>query len=133
MTKQNVVVSDCTTAIGKVRLAASNSVLFSPAIPKSLASLGGRIAISKKKLLKRLEIGGGARFSAWVDSMRDSSPTRTKSTASQPEIEEKTSWIVSVSLSLHASYFLSLIMVCYLRILSLVLNCLNNSSVIHRR
>ncbi|KAG6705543.1 hypothetical protein I3842_07G183900 [Carya illinoinensis] len=93
MTKQNVVVSDCTSPIGKVRLAASNSGLFSP-IPETLASLDGRlIAISKKKPIKRLETGG-ARVNAWVDSMRDSSPTRTKSTPSLPEREGKSSWIL---------------------------------------
>ncbi|XP_018812554.1 probable trehalose-phosphate phosphatase D [Juglans regia] len=94
MTKQNVVVSDCTSPIGKVRLAASDSALFSPAIPKTLAALGGRIAISKKKLMKRLDTRRGARVSTWVDSMRDSSPTRTKSTPSLPETEEKSSWIL---------------------------------------
>ncbi|KAK7844095.1 putative trehalose-phosphate phosphatase j [Quercus suber] len=88
MTKQNVVVSDCSSRSGMVTVAASTSALFSP--PEALAALGGHIAMSEKKLLKRLEAGGG-RVNAWVDSMRDSSPSRIKSTT---EKEEQSSWIL---------------------------------------
>ncbi|XWS44903.1 hypothetical protein CRYUN_Cryun15aG0089800 [Craigia yunnanensis] len=42
----------------------------------------GYISISRKKLLQNLEINAGARLNAWVDSMRDSSPTHIKSTPS---------------------------------------------------
>ncbi|XP_039064983.1 probable trehalose-phosphate phosphatase J [Hibiscus syriacus] len=38
------------------------------------------LSISRKKLLQNLEISAGARVSAWVDSMRASSPTHIKST-----------------------------------------------------
>lgn len=92
MTKQNVVVSDCSSRSGMVTVAASTSALFSP--PEALAALGGHIVMSEKKLLKRLEAGGG-RVNAWVDSMRDSSPSRKKSTT---EKEEQSSWIVRFSL-----------------------------------
>lgn len=96
MTKQNVEVSDCTSGIGMVRLTpATKSPLFSPAVPEPPAALGGHIAISQKKLLKRLETGGGGRgvnVRAWVDSIRASSPTRIKPTASLPETEEQSSW-----------------------------------------
>ncbi|KAK4559683.1 hypothetical protein RGQ29_008758 [Quercus rubra] len=88
MTKQNVVVSDCSSRSGMVTVAASTSALFSP--PEALAALGGHIVMSEKKLLKRLEAGGG-RVNAWVDSMRDSSPSRKKSTT---EKEEQNSWIL---------------------------------------
>ncbi|XP_039003754.1 probable trehalose-phosphate phosphatase I [Hibiscus syriacus] len=39
----------------------------------------GFLSISRKKLLQNLEISVGARVSAWVDSMRASSPTHIKS------------------------------------------------------
>ncbi|KAG2692271.1 hypothetical protein I3843_08G044600 [Carya illinoinensis] len=99
MTTQNVVAfEDCTSCIGKVRVAASKSDLFLPAITEPLAALGGRhIALCQKQLLKSLETGGGgggARASAWVDSTRSSSPTQIKSTASLPETEEQSSWIL---------------------------------------
>ncbi|PPD84547.1 hypothetical protein GOBAR_DD18516 [Gossypium barbadense] len=51
----------------------------------------------KMLLMKRLEAeNGGAKISAWVDSMRASSPTRIKSstTASLPETDDTSSWIV---------------------------------------
>ncbi|XVF64758.1 hypothetical protein PTKIN_Ptkin09bG0192500 [Pterospermum kingtungense] len=50
----------------------------------------------KMLLMKRFETEkGGAKINAWVDSMRASSPTRIKSsTASLPETDEKSSWIV---------------------------------------
>ncbi|KAE8056885.1 hypothetical protein FH972_013619 [Carpinus fangiana] len=93
MTKQNVEVSDCASRIGMVRLTQSKSPLSSPAVPEPPAALDGNIAISQKKVLKRLEIsGGGVNISAWVDSIRASSPTRIKSPASPPETEEQSSW-----------------------------------------
>ncbi|KAF5456190.1 hypothetical protein F2P56_025697 [Juglans regia] len=94
MTKQNVLVSDCTSRIGMVGLGGWKASLLPPAIPETLAALGGHISMPQKKLLKRLETGGGARVTAWVDSMRASSPTRIKSTASLPETEERSSWIL---------------------------------------
>ena len=104
MTKQNVLVSDCTSCSGMVTVSASTSALLSPAMPEALAALGGHIALSEKKLFKKLETGGGdrggVRVNAWVDSLRASSPSRIKSTASLPEKEEQSSWIVSVSLCL---------------------------------
>jgi trehalose 6-phosphate phosphatase len=43
---------------------------------------------------KKTETGG--KTNSWADSMRDSSPTRVKSTTSLSEIEEKNTWIVSL-------------------------------------
>jgi trehalose 6-phosphate phosphatase len=111
MTKQNVEVSDCASRVGMVRLTQSKSPLFSPAVPEPPAALGGNIAISQKKVLKRLEIsGGGVNISAWVDSIRASSPTRIKSPASLPETEEQSSWTVSVNnvIYLHPSWLVTL-------------------------
>lgn len=114
MTKQNVLVSDCTSRIGMVGLAGWKASLLSPAIPETLAALGGHISMPQKMLLKMLETGGGARVSAWVDSMRASSPTRIKSTASLPELEDqRSSWIVSVRLSPDCIFISLMVMVRY--------------------
>lgn len=130
MTKQNVVVSDCSSRSGMVTVAASTSALFSP--PEALAALGGHIAMSEKKLLKRLEAGGG-RVNAWVDSMRDSSPSRIKSTT---EKEEQSSWIVRFSLlSKRLLFYISDShgVNKFVPLFYLFLNCLDNSFVIHQR
>ncbi|KAF8411486.1 hypothetical protein HHK36_004038 [Tetracentron sinense] len=83
MTKQNVLVSDEQSDINMaITVAVSNSSLFSPPEQKPPAAPGGYVAIPRKKLLKRTDIGGGARITAWVDSMRALSPTHLKSTAS---------------------------------------------------
>lgn len=58
----------------------------------------GLISISKKKLLKNIDIinGGGQRINAWVDSMRASSPTHLKSLPSSISSQQQlNSWIVS--------------------------------------
>ncbi|KAL2343041.1 hypothetical protein Fmac_004326 [Flemingia macrophylla] len=52
----------------------------------------GYIPIPRRRVLKNLEINGGQRINAWVDSMRASSPTRVKSTSSLAE--EHSSWIL---------------------------------------
>ncbi|KAL5844256.1 hypothetical protein ACOSQ4_010214 [Xanthoceras sorbifolium] len=96
MTNQNVVVSDSKSCIGlKITVMLSNSSIFSQAATKSLPAPGRSFTIpSSKKVLKRLETDGGTRINAWVDSMRDSSPTRVKPYASTPsETEEQRSWI----------------------------------------
>lgn len=89
MTNQNVMLSESKPTIGvKITLTLSNSSLFSQ------PSTAGYITISRKKVSKKLDNEGGPKVNAWVDSMRDSSPTRVKSTASLSETEEKSSWIV---------------------------------------
>lgn len=89
MTNQNVMLSESKPTIGvKITLTLSNSALFSQPSP------AGYITIPRKKLLKKLDDEGGTKLNAWVDSMRDSSPTRAKSTASVTETEEQSSWIV---------------------------------------
>ncbi|XP_050208419.1 probable trehalose-phosphate phosphatase J [Mercurialis annua] len=87
MTNQNVVVADANSTINQVAI--SN---FTTAAKKPPSSPGGYISISRKKLLKNLEINGGPRINSWVESMRASSPTHLKSTPSLSE--EKSSWIL---------------------------------------
>ncbi|EXC06717.1 Trehalose-phosphate phosphatase [Morus notabilis] len=87
MTNQNVVVSDAKGLA--IAVAVANQSLFSSAP-------GGCITISRNKL-QRLETGGGgARISAWVDSMRASSPPRTTKSITSSNLisqdEEKSSW-----------------------------------------
>ncbi|CAL5332825.1 unnamed protein product [Camellia sinensis] len=87
MTNQNVVVSDAKSGIG---LALFSSAVAKP--PAAAAQGGGFVAIPRKKPLKKLETGSGAaRISAWVDSMRASSPTRKPLSESEDQI--KSSWI----------------------------------------
>ncbi|KAF7140193.1 hypothetical protein RHSIM_Rhsim06G0084400 [Rhododendron simsii] len=81
MTNQNVVVSDAKSAIGMtITGPAKSSSLFTAVVPKPPPAAAARyITISRKKPSRKLETGGGgARIMGgnWVDSMRDSSPTR---------------------------------------------------------
>ncbi|XP_052190249.1 probable trehalose-phosphate phosphatase D isoform X2 [Diospyros lotus] len=76
MTNQNVVVSDAKSGIGKA-VTVPASPLFPEALPEEPASP----AVSERKLA-----------SSWVDSMRDSSPTRNRKP--QPEDQTKASWIL---------------------------------------
>ena len=94
MTSHNVVVADRNSGINlAIAVHVTNSSIFTTAAQKPPAAPGGYISISRKKLLKNLEISGGARFNAWVDSMRTSSPTHVKSTPSVND--DHSSWIVS--------------------------------------
>ncbi|OAY35861.1 probable trehalose-phosphate phosphatase J [Manihot esculenta] len=93
MTNQNVVVSDPKSTINlAITVHVSDSSIFPTAAQKPPAAPGGYISISRKKLLKNLEINGGARINAWVDSMRASSPTHLKSTPSITD--DQGSWIL---------------------------------------
>ncbi|KAJ4831210.1 hypothetical protein Tsubulata_037035 [Turnera subulata] len=66
--------------------------LFSQGVAKPLAAPGGIITISRNTFTKKVEAGNNA----WIASMRDSSPTRVKSSRNHPsETEEKNSWIVN--------------------------------------
>lgn len=78
MTKQSVMVSETKAGLA-ITVAVSNSPFFSPQKPGSY-----NITISRSKLLKQLETGGvtEGRITAWVDSMRASSPTRIRPTPS---------------------------------------------------
>ncbi|OVA14613.1 Trehalose-phosphatase [Macleaya cordata] len=85
MTKQNVVVSDTQSGINMaITVSVGKSSLFS-STEKNPPS--GYISISRQKLLKKLETGGGPRINAWVDSMRASSPPRMNVT------DDQSSWI----------------------------------------
>lgn len=102
MTKQNVTVSDARSGISlAMSMAVSNSTVFAQKPP---AAPGGYISISRKKLLKNLEINGAQRINSWVDSMRASSPTHIKSTP--PSLtEDHSSWMVSQDSTLKISLF----------------------------
>ncbi|CAN7101051.1 unnamed protein product [Brassica rapa subsp. narinosa] len=93
MVSQNVVVPDATTGIITVSTV-SNSSVFTPSAQKP-PTAPGHISISKKKLLKSLEINGdqSQRLNSWVDSMRASSPTHLKSLPSTSSEEELNSWM----------------------------------------
>ena len=95
MVSQNVVVPDATTGIITVSTV-SNSSVFTPSAQKP-PTAPGHISISKKKLLKSLEINGdqSQRLNSWVDSMRASSPTHLKSLSSLSSEDELNSWLVS--------------------------------------
>ncbi|KAL2638085.1 hypothetical protein AAZV13_06G095700 [Glycine max] len=88
MTNQNVVTHEVINTLIAMAASISNStVLPSATVPESMAVLGGFWGLPhNKNLVKRLE---GAKVSAWIDSMRASSPTRAKS-----ESQEKRSWIL---------------------------------------
>lgn len=90
MVSQNVVVSDANTGI----ITVSNSSVFAPSAQKP-PTVPGHISISKKKLLKNLELSGAQsqRLNSWVDSMRASSPTHLKSLSSLSSEDELNSWL----------------------------------------
>ncbi|XP_062149316.1 LOW QUALITY PROTEIN: probable trehalose-phosphate phosphatase J [Alnus glutinosa] len=93
MTKQNVLVSDAKSQFNMAVLPSSNSPIITRAAQKPPAAPGGYISISRKKLLKNLEINGEARINSWVDSMKASSPTHIKATPSLAD-HDQSSWIV---------------------------------------
>ncbi|XP_022772306.1 probable trehalose-phosphate phosphatase D isoform X1 [Durio zibethinus] len=84
--QQNVVVLD-------VKLHGVRNVLppSSLTVTKPFSAQDFKMLLMKKRFETEK---AGAKINAWVDSMRASSPTRIKSTASLPENDEKTSWIV---------------------------------------
>jgi trehalose 6-phosphate phosphatase len=85
MTQQNVIVPETKSAINRPVAGPHKP----PAVP------GGFIPIPRRRVLKNLEINGGQRINAWIDSMRASSPTHAKSTPALPE--QHNSWIVRIS------------------------------------
>lgn len=84
MTQQNVVV--CETKSAGINTVAQK--------PPTVPAGAGYIPIPRRRVLKNLEINGGQRINAWIDSMRASSPTHVKSTPSLSLADEYTSWIV---------------------------------------
>ncbi|KAD4586367.1 hypothetical protein R6Q59_035299 [Mikania micrantha] len=82
MTKQKVVVADVSMAV------VVPPELFMAEAKKPPLMPGGYITISKNKLLQNIEINGGARINAWVESMRASSPT-----SHRKFIQDQTTWM----------------------------------------
>lgn len=99
MTNQNVVISDTESGINmSITVAVSNSSIFAttaqkppPAPGGGCGGGGGYISISRKKILKDLDVNGG-----WIESMRASSPTHVKSFSSLSAADDHhhNSWIV---------------------------------------
>ncbi|XP_054822038.1 probable trehalose-phosphate phosphatase J isoform X2 [Prosopis cineraria] len=88
MTQQNVMVSDANPGLNMaITAAVSNSSISTASAHKPPAVPSGYISIPRRKVLKNLEINA-----CWVDSMRASSPTHSKSTS--PLAEEHRSWIL---------------------------------------
>ncbi|CAA7013353.1 unnamed protein product [Microthlaspi erraticum] len=93
MTNQNVIVSDRKPILGlkTITVSVSNSSLFSSSPPTAY------FTFPRRKFLKLHEDNlGAAKIASWVDSMRDSSPTRLRSSShdSVSDNDDKTSWIV---------------------------------------
>ncbi|CAK9324286.1 unnamed protein product [Citrullus colocynthis] len=99
MTNQNVVISDTKSGINmSITVAVSNSSIFAttaqkppPAPGGGCGGGGGYISISRKKILKDLDVNGG-----WIESMRASSPTHVKSLSSLSAADDHhhKSWIL---------------------------------------
>ncbi|XP_010416778.1 PREDICTED: trehalose-phosphate phosphatase B [Camelina sativa] len=100
MTNQNVIVSDRKPILGlqTITVSVSNSPLFSNSFPTYFT-------FPRRKFLKLLEAADNNNSNlvvapkittSWVDSMRDSSPTRLRSSSndSVSDNDDKTSWIV---------------------------------------
>ncbi|KAI3996399.1 hypothetical protein MKX01_026867 [Papaver californicum] len=99
MMKQNVLisaeknVSSSTLALTTIMSKSSSSTSSSkPPVPQSSNSIN--LAITRKSLLKQLEIESGARINAWVETMKASSPTHIKSPAAFSPSEDHSSWMV---------------------------------------
>ncbi|KAF8012207.1 hypothetical protein BT93_I0364 [Corymbia citriodora subsp. variegata] len=58
-----------------------------------LVASGRHITVTRRKLLKNLEVNSTQRITSWVDSMRASSPTHPKSTHSLTE-DNSSSWML---------------------------------------
>ncbi|CAG7904890.1 hypothetical protein IGI04_029056 [Brassica rapa subsp. trilocularis] len=100
MMNQNVIVSDRKAILGSKTITVSNSPLFS--------SPPTYFTFPRHKFLELLEAAdknsnninknnlGAGKIASWVDSMRDSSPTRLRSSSrdSVSDNDHKTSWIV---------------------------------------
>lgn len=76
----------------------SQPMLLPPPVPVPVSPTAAEYiaaAISRKKLLEKLEVSGGARMSSWVEAMKASSPTHLKAVSSLSSPKDDVSWIVS--------------------------------------
>ncbi|KAJ8762686.1 hypothetical protein K2173_011166 [Erythroxylum novogranatense] len=85
MTNHNVVVRD----------AKSGEFLLPPIVSKGRSNIAVGRPKYTRKIITDNEGRGGVKISSWIDSMRDSSPTRVKPATSSSETEENNSWIVN--------------------------------------
>ncbi|KAL8233832.1 hypothetical protein R6Q59_019932 [Mikania micrantha] len=76
MTKQKLVAGDAKSGVD-TSVVVENG-LFTAEVKKPPVVPVGYATVSKKKLLQNLEINGGTRVNAWVESMRASSPTSNR-------------------------------------------------------
>ncbi|KAK1432403.1 hypothetical protein QVD17_09299 [Tagetes erecta] len=87
MTKQKLaVVADAKSSMDMALVVPP--ALFTADVKKPPLMPGKYITISKKKLLENIEINGGARINAWVESMRASSPTSHRKLT-----QDQTNWM----------------------------------------
>ncbi|KAI8540786.1 hypothetical protein RHMOL_Rhmol08G0012000 [Rhododendron molle] len=92
MKNQNGAVSDNKSDINMaITVEVAGSSLFTTAAQQAPLAARRYITISRKKLLHSLDIEGGVRLNAWIDSMRASSPTHVKS--SPLLSQDQSSWI----------------------------------------
>ncbi|XP_058179530.1 probable trehalose-phosphate phosphatase J [Rhododendron vialii] len=92
MKNQNGAVSDNKSDINMaITVEVAGSSLFTTAAQQAPLAARRYITISRKKLLHSLDIEGGVRLNAWIDSMRASSPTHLKS--SPLLSQDQSSWI----------------------------------------
>ncbi|KAG5534217.1 hypothetical protein RHGRI_022372 [Rhododendron griersonianum] len=92
MKNQNGAVSDNKSDINMaITVEVAGSSLFTTAAQQAPLAARRYITISRKKLLHSLDIEGGVRLNAWIDSMRASSPTHVKSSPLLPQ--DQSSWI----------------------------------------
>lgn len=98
MTQQNVAGcgGDGSSGIDMVtNLYTASLPMYTTSLQKPPVAPGsGFIKISRRKLLKNLEVNTAQRINSWVDSMKASSPTHTKSPHSLAE-DNNSSWMVS--------------------------------------
>ncbi|KAI3907209.1 hypothetical protein MKW92_040961 [Papaver armeniacum] len=104
MTKQNVLISAeknvSSSTLALTTIMSKSSSMFSssstssskPPVPQTSNSIN--LAITRKSLLKQLEIESGSRINAWVETMKASSPTHIKSPDALSPTEEHRSWMV---------------------------------------
>ncbi|KAL8199609.1 hypothetical protein R6Q57_013177 [Mikania cordata] len=86
MTKQKLVAGDAKSGVDTV---VEENGLFTAEVKKPPVVPVGYVTVPKKKLLQNLEINGGTRVNAWVESLRASSPTSNRISN-----QDQTTWMV---------------------------------------
>lgn len=91
----------------ELAMSISNSnVLPRRSVPELMALFGGLLGQHKNNLIKPLEDDndhkGATKVNAWIDSMRASSPTRTRH---ESENRDQTHWTVSLITYTHKKKF----------------------------